>query len=144
MSEAMETLNKLTHSETSSADVKGMVQSFYNAMNDDFNAPILIANLFEAVTFINTVASGNAQISATDLELLKTEMNSFTSNVLGLSFEKQGNSSAMDAAMNLVMELRLQARENKDWSTSDKIRDRLAEAGIVVKDGKVGTSWSVK
>jgi len=144
LSEAMETLNKLTHSETSSADVKGMVQSFYNAMNDDFNAPILIANLFEAVTFINTVASGNAQISATDLELLKTEMTSFTSDVLGLSFEKQGNSSAMDAAMNLVMELRLQARENKDWSTSDKIRDRLAEAGIVVKDGKDGTSWSVK
>ena len=144
LSEAMETLNKLTHSETSSADVKGMVQSFYNAMNDDFNAPILIANLFEAVTFINTVASGNAQISATDLELLKTEMNSFTSDVLGLSFEKQGNSSAMDAAMNLVIELRLQARENKDWSTSDKIRDRLAEAGIVVKDGKDGTSWSVK
>ena len=69
LAEAMETLEKLETSESSSADVKGMVEGFYNAMNDDFNAPILIANLFEAVTFINTVASGNAQISASDLEL---------------------------------------------------------------------------
>ncbi len=144
LAEAMETLDKLTVSETSSSDVKALVESFYNAMNDDFNGPILIANLFEAVTYINTVASGNAQISASDLELLKTEMRSFTTDVLGLSFEKAENSSALDGAMNLVMELRLQARENKDWSTSDKIRDRLAEAGIIVKDGKDGTSWSVK
>jgi cysteinyl-tRNA synthetase len=144
LAEAMETLEKLQFSESSSADVKAMIEGFYNAMNDDFNAPILIANLFEAVTFINTVASGNAQISASDLELLKKEMRSFTADVLGLTFEKEENSSVLDAAMNLVMELRLQARENKDWSTSDKIRDRLAEAGIVVKDGKDGTSWSVK
>lgn len=144
LAEALETLDKLTPSETSSIDVKAMVQSFYNAMNDDFNAPILIAHLFEAVTFINTTASGNTHISAADLELLKTEMRSFTSDVLGLTFEKAENSSVLDAAMNLVMELRLQAREQKDWSTSDKIRDRLAEAGIVVKDGKDGTSWSVK
>ena len=144
LAEAFNTLEKLTASETSSTDVKALVDSFYHAMSDDFNAPILIANLFEAVTYINTIASGNAQISAADLALLKTEMWSFAADVLGLSFEKEGNSSALDGAMNLVMELRLQARENKDWSTSDKIRDRLSEAGIVVKDGKDGTSWSVK
>lgn len=144
LSDAMETLGKLMPAATSSTDVKAIVESFYNAMLDDFNSPILIANLFEAVTFINTVANGSATISEDDLTLLKTEMHAFASDVLGLTFEKEGNSNALDAAMNLVMELRLQARENKDWSTSDKIRDRLAEAGIVVKDGKEGTSWSVK
>lgn len=144
LSEAMEKLDSLQVSETSSSDVQVLVDGFYKAMNDDFNAPILIAHLFEAVKYINTISDGSAQISATDLQLLATEMKAFVLDVLGLTFEKEGNSDALDAAMGLVMDLRLQARENKDWSTSDKIRDRLAEAGIVIKDGKEGTTWSVK
>lgn len=144
LSEAMGKLDSLTTSGSSSTNVQELVASFYNAMNDDFNAPILIANLFEAVKFINTVVDGTSTITADDLQLLKTEMSSFVLDVLGLTMEKETNSEILNSAMDLVMELRLQARENKDWSTSDKIRDRLAEAGIVVKDSKEGASWSVK
>lgn len=144
LSEAMGKLDSLTTSGSSSTNVQELVASFYNAMNDDFNAPILIANLFEAVKFVNTVVDGSSTITADDLQLLKTEMSSFVLDVLGLTMEKETNSEILNSAMDLVMELRLQARENKDWSTSDKIRDRLAEAGIVVKDSKEGASWSVK
>ncbi len=142
--EALSKLESLPTSTASSSNVQDLVASFYTAMNDDFNAPILIANLFEAVKYINTIVDGSAMITAEDLKLLKTEMTAFVLGVLGLTVEEENKSEVLDAAMNLVMELRLQARENKDWSTSDKIRDRLAEAGIVVKDGKEGTSWSVK
>lgn len=142
--EALSKLGSLPTSSASSSNVQDLVASFYTAMNDDFNAPILIANLFEAVKYINTIVDGSATITADDLKLLKTEMTAFVLDVLGLTVEEENKSEVLDAAMNLVMELRLQARENKDWSTSDKIRDRLAEAGIVVKDGKDGTSWSVK
>ncbi len=142
--EALSKLGSLPTSSTSSSNVQDLVASFYTAMNDDFNAPVLIANLFEAVKYINTIIDGSATITADDLKLLKTEMTAFVLDVLGLTVEEENKSEVLDAAMNLVMELRLQARENKDWSTSDKIRDRLAEAGIVVKDGKNGTSWNVK
>lgn len=142
--EAISKLGSLPTSTSSSANIQDLVASFYSAMNDDFNAPILIANLFEAVKLINTVIDGAASITAEDLKLLEKEMKAFVLDVLGLTVEEENKSEVLDAAMNLVMELRVQARENKDWSTSDKIRDRLAEAGIVVKDGKDGTSWSVK
>ena len=144
LAEAMGKLDSLPTGASSSTNVRELVSSFYNAMNDDFNAPILIANLFEAVKYINTVVDGTATITADDLNLLKSEMSSFVLDVLGLTLEKENNSEVLNSAMDLVMELRLQARENKDWSTSDKIRDRLAEAGIVVKDSKDGASWSVK
>lgn len=144
LSEAMAKLDSLPTSNSSSQDVKAIIEACYRAMNDDFNAPMLIAALFDAVKLINLVVDGKESISAGDLEVLRAEMNSFVSDVLGLSFEKVGNDEALTAAMDLVLEMRKNAREQKDWSTSDKIRDRLAEAGIVVKDGKDGASWTVK
>jgi cysteinyl-tRNA synthetase len=111
-------------------------------MNDDFNAPILIANLFEAVKQINLINYGNATISKSDKELLETEMKGFVFNVLGLEFASSTNDSKLKPVMELVLDLRQQARANKDWTTSDKIRDGLAAAGIVVKDGKEGTTWN--
>lgn len=144
LSEAMGKLSDLPVSATSSQNIQELIDSCYKAMNDDFNAPMLIAALFEMVKFINLVVDGKATVSAEDLALLSQEMASFVSDVLGLNFEKAGNDEALSAAMDLVLEMRKNAREQKDWSTSDKIRDRLAEAGIVVKDGKDGASWTVK
>lgn len=144
LSEAMSKLDSLPTSAASSQDVQGIIDSCYKAMNDDFNAPMLVAALFEAVKLINLIVDGKETISASDLDLLAREMHSFVGDVLGLSFEKAGNDEALTAAMDLVLDMRATARENKDWSTSDKIRDRLAEAGIVVKDGKDGASWTVK
>jgi cysteinyl-tRNA synthetase len=142
LSEAIDKLEKLPTAETSSQDVQAIVASFYKAMGDDFNAPILLANIFEAVKYINSISDGNATISEADLELLSSELTSFVLDVLGLSLSKASTDSKLAPVMDLVLDIRKAARENKDWTTSDKIRDGLAAAGIVVKDGKEGTSWS--
>lgn len=142
LSDAMNLLEKLPVSKTSSQSVSELVSSFYQAMNDDFNAPILMANLFEAVRYINTVNDGNAQISAEDLQLLTNEMKSFILDVLGIQLGTSNSDSKLAPVMDLVLELRQQARVNKDWTTSDQIRDALAKAGIVIKDGKEGTTWN--
>jgi cysteinyl-tRNA synthetase len=140
--DSMLLMDKLETSKVSSFDVQELVESFYIAMNDDFNAPILIANLFEAVRRINVIKDGNDTISVSDLITLKTEMNLFVKDVLGLQVGVANSDSKLAPVMDLVLELRQQAREKKDWTTSDKIRDGLAAAGIVVKDSKEETTWS--
>jgi cysteinyl-tRNA synthetase len=142
LSDALALLDKLTVSASSSFNVQELADSFYAAMDDDFNAPILIANLFEAVRRVNLINDGNDTISASDLELLKQEMHSFVSDVLGLHVGVANSDAKLAPVMELVLDLRQQARENKDWTTSDRIRDGLAAAGITVKDSKEGTNWS--
>ena len=140
--DAVKDLANLTTSESSSINAQGLIASFYDAMNDDFNAPILVANLFETVKVINTIKEGKATITQTDLEILTKEVNAFVFDVLGLAaLSSNGDDSKLEGVMDLVLNLRQQARENKDWGTSDKIRDGLAAAGLVVKDGKDGTTW---
>jgi cysteinyl-tRNA synthetase len=139
--EAISLLDKLEVSNESSSDVGAFVESFYSAMNDDFNAPILVANIFDAVRFINSVNDGKAGITAKDKELLESEIKAFVFEVLGILPSNAGDNSRLDAVMDLVLDLRQGARENKDWGTSDRIRDGLANAGITVKDSKEGTSW---
>ncbi len=142
LKDALALLPKLKTGNTSSVDINKLIQSLYEAMNDDFNAPILVAKLFDAVTFINKVNDGTDTITAADLQVLTTEMESFVYDVLGLQSEEAGANDRLSPVMDLVLELRTKARENKDWTTSDQIRDALAKAGIVVKDSKEGTSWS--
>jgi cysteinyl-tRNA synthetase len=142
LTDAIATLDRIEPKAHSSFDVSALVDSFYKAMNDDFNAPILIANLFEATRLINLVNDGKEQISAPDLALLKEKIAVFAYDVLGLQKEAAGSESRLAPVMDLVLDLRGQARTNKDWTTSDQIRDGLANAGIVVKDGKEGTTWS--
>lgn len=140
--EALSTIEKLKTSDSSSIDVDSLIESFFSAMNDDFNAPILVANLFEAVKFVNSVKDGKATIAKSDLEHLTKAMNSFIVDVLGISAQQGSSDDKLSPVMDLVLDLRQEARTNKDWGTSDKIRDGLAAAGIVVKDEKEGTSWS--
>jgi cysteinyl-tRNA synthetase len=142
LSDAVQLLDKLNPSKESSFNVRELVDSFYSAMDDDFNAPMLIANLFEAVRRINLINDGNDTISASDLELLKNELQAFIGDVLGLRTGTTNSDSKLAPVMDLVLDLRQQARTNKDWTTSDRIRDGLAAAGITVKDSKDGTSWS--
>jgi cysteinyl-tRNA synthetase len=142
LSDAVMLLDKLTVGTSSSFNVTELVSSFYTAMNDDFNAPILIANLFEAAKKINLINDGNETISKDDLNIISAHLTIFISDVLGLRIGTANSDSKLSPVMDLVLELRQQARENKDWTTSDKIRDGLAAAGIVVKDTKEGTSWS--
>ena len=142
LNDALSLVSKLSTSSTSSFDVAALIESFYSAMNDDFNAPILVANLFEAAKKINLINDGKETISADDLISLRQELLRFVEGVLGLSSAQANESGQLAPVMDLVLTLRQQAREQKDWATSDKIRDGLAAAGITVKDGKEGTTWS--
>lgn len=143
--DAVNLLEKLTASKTSSIDINAWKQSCYDAMNDDFNSPILIAHLFEAAKYINQIKEGKETISAEDLTTLKETINIFVFDVLGLEnvVKNDSGTDKLTGAVNVLIKLRQEARANKDFALSDKIRDELAEAGILLKDGKDGTTYSV-
>jgi cysteinyl-tRNA synthetase len=148
LTEAMKVMENLSVSKTTSIDLSLWKAKCYAAMNDDFNTPILIAELFDAVKMIHSIQDGNATITASDLEELQETMNGFFFDVLGLQNAKEEGSSSLnkglDGAMKLIIDLRATARANKDWSTSDKIRDELTAAGIQLKDGADGTIYSLE
>ncbi|MFD2726660.1 cysteine--tRNA ligase [Hyunsoonleella rubra] len=143
--DAINLLDTLRPTSTSSIDVEVWKQSCYNAMNDDFNTPILIANLFEGVKFINQIKDGNATISAEDLATLSETIKTFAFDILGLENSTKGDNGTdkLSGAVEVLIKLRQEARANKDFALSDKIRDELAAVGIVLKDGKDGTTFSL-
>ena len=142
--EAINSLKSISFGNSSTFDVKDWKQKCYNAMNDDFNTPILIAHLFEGVKVINQIKEGKASLTSEDLETLKTTMNDFTFDVLGLMNEAaQNNSGKIDGVVSLLIKLRKEARENRDWALSDQIRDELLVIGIQLKDGRDGTSYTM-
>ena len=139
--ESLSLLENVSCGEVSTLDTKKLVDSFYSAMNDDFNAPILIANLFEAVKQINLLTEGKITCTIQDKEELKNQLAGFIYNVLGLQGNTTNSDAKLNPVMDLVLDLRQEARSKKDWATSDKIRDGLAAAGIEVKDGNNETTW---
>jgi cysteinyl-tRNA synthetase len=113
-------------------------------MNDDFNSPIVIANLFEGVRIINSVNDGKESLSTDDLFLLKKLFQTFVFDILGLKEETASDQHELtDGLMQLILDLRQKARTNKDFGTSDQIRDALQELNISVKDTKDGATWNV-
>ena len=145
--DAISALGKLNTGDTSDFDVQAWQQKCYDAMNDDFNTPILIAHLFDAVKQINQIKEGKATITATDLTLLSSTIQTFVHDILGIEHaasQSKEDSGTLNGVMDLLIELRNQARANKDFETSDKIRDELINLGIQLKDGKEGTTFSVK
>lgn len=143
--DAMSHLSEITATEThSEIDLNEWKNKCYTALNDDFNAPILIANLFEAVKWIQKLRNNEIQITQEDLEALKTLMNAFVFDILGLENIVVQDDSKLDKALQILIELRNQARKNKNWALSDDIRDRLLDEGIELKDGKDGTQYSIK
>ncbi|CAL2094762.1 Cysteine--tRNA ligase [Tenacibaculum sp. 190524A05c] len=142
--EALSILKELKTAKESSIDVQAWKQKCYDAMNDDFNTPILIANLFEAVKFINQVKDNKGTVSESDAELLSATLNSFVYDILGLvNDSKEQSSDKLGGVVELLIKLRKEARDNKDWALSDQIRDELAALGIQLKDGREGTTFSV-
>ncbi len=142
--DAVNDLDELHPETTSTFDIKEWQQKCYEAMNDDFNTPILIANLFEAVKFINQLKEGTATITQADLNVLKSTVHTFVFDVLGLINVNQSDNGTekLSSAVELLIQLRQDARANKDFETSDKIRDELAAAGIQLNDGKEGTTFT--
>lgn len=142
---AIDSLNKIEAKNSTTFKVKELIDSFYSAMNDDFNCPILIANLFEAVRYINLLIEGKESISKTDLDLFSTSVKGFAFDVLGFKSEAtSSNHETLDKVVKMVIDLRASAKENKDFKTADAIRDQLKNAGINLKDTKNGMEWSLE
>ena len=147
MLKAIETLETIQPKGASTIQVNGLKEKCYAAMNDDLNSPIAIAHLFDGVKMINSIADGKESISKADLAELKDLYSSFVFELFGL--QKQSNesfesSSAFEGAVNLLLQIRMEAKVNKDWSTADKIRNELTRLGFEVKDTKDGFDWELK
>lgn len=132
--------------ETQGVDFKGLREKCYEAMNDDLNTPIVISHLFNACHNINTVLDKKATISATDIAELKEVFHLFAFDIMGLKEETGDNSGREEAfgkVVDMLLEQRMKAKANKDWATSDLIRDSLAALGFEVKDTKDGFTWKL-
>jgi len=140
-------LMKLKASDVSTVDVKDLRRKCYDAMNDDLNSPIVIAHLFDAARAINSVKDGKATISAEDLKELQDVFHTFVFDILGIKDEAasggSNNNEAFGKAMDLLLTIRQQAKANKDWATSDKIRNELTAIGFDIKDTKDGAEWKL-
>ncbi len=142
--EAMKVLDQVETKNVSSFDVKEWKEKADNALKDDFNSPILISHLFEAVKYIFAVKDGKETITSEDLAFLKSSMEAFVFDVLGLRSIEENNNQKLDQALQVLIELRNQARKSKNFELSDQIRDRLLADGIELKDGREGTSYVIK
>ena len=141
--EALKTLETITPKKTSTVNIDELEAKLYTAMDDDFNTPILIAHLFDAVKMINSIKDSFENITAEDLERLKAIMNGFVHDVLGLDTEAANESSdKLDGVVKMLIEMRNQARVDKNWALSDQIRDQLSVLGIQLKDGADGTTFT--
>lgn len=134
-------LEKLVPAANSDFEIEPIRLNCVKAMNDDFNSPVVIAELFEAARIINTVYDGKAGISAAELEKLKQLMQDFVYDIFGLKDEESSNTELNDV-LDMVIDIRKSAKENKDYATSDKIRIGLQDIGIQLKDSKEGTTWN--
>jgi cysteinyl-tRNA synthetase len=146
LSTGIKMMSQLPQSNKSSLDVSKVIQAYHTAMNDDFNSPVLIAELFETVKLIHRVNDGEETLTASDIEQLRKSINAFVYDVLGLTLEvatKEDN-TFLDKALEVLIEMRDQARASKDFATSDRIRDALLAKGIQLKDSKDGTSYTLK
>lgn len=144
--ESIDLLSEIETSATSTLDVKSWRKLCYDAMNDDFNTPILIAHLFEGIRFVNVLNDKRETITQEDLEVLKSTLTTFTFDVLGIKNEKSSNNNSdkLEGVVTMLIGMRDEARANKNWALSDEIRDKLLALGIQLKDGKDGTSFSVQ
>ncbi|MFV8270388.1 cysteine--tRNA ligase [Flavobacterium sp. GT2N3] len=143
--EAMNALKDIAAGTKSTIDISAWKQLCYDAMNDDFNTPILIAQLFEGVRFINVLKDGKETLNTEDIKSFEKAMHGFIFEVLGLEEEKisDSNNDRLAGTVTMLIEMRKQARDNKNFALSDQIRDQLIALGIQLKDGKEGTTFNI-
>ncbi|MGN0230438.1 MAG: cysteine--tRNA ligase [Muribaculaceae bacterium] len=148
MMDGWKRLNDLKPADKSDVEVSDLRQRCFDALNDDLNTPIVIATLFDACRIINQANDGKATLSAADIEELKSLFQLFLFDILGIRNEADGcngvNLKPYEEAIDLLLDIRKQAKSNKDWATSDLIRNRLSEIGFDIKDTKDGYEWKVK
>jgi len=140
------TLEKLVPAAKSTVDIATVQAKCYEAMNDDFNSPILIAQLFDAARIINSVNDKKESLTSEDIGLLRNTMHTFVFDILGFlpETDPQAGNQVITNLVNIILDIRSEARTNKDWAASDRLRDALAKAGINIKDTKDGATWEVE
>jgi cysteinyl-tRNA synthetase len=143
---SVETIEKLVPSSTSTVDVAAIQAKCYEAMNDDLNSPILIAHLFDAARIINSTFDKKENLTTDDIGQLRNTMHTFIFDILGLlpETDPQSGNKVISNLMQIILDLRREARSNKDWATSDRLRDALAQAGVLIKDTKEGVAWELE
>lgn len=151
LQDAYARLMKLTEGASTTVDVAGLRDHCQEAMDDDLNTPIVLQHLFDSAKAINTIADGKGTITAADLDELKAVWKTYAIDVLGLRLEGGeaeglGTANGQEAykkAVDLLLQMRLEAKQKKDWATSDKIRNELTALGFAIKDTKDGFEWSL-
>ena len=147
LTEAYQRLMKIQASATSTVEIGNLRERCQEAMDDDLNSPIVISHLFDSARAINTVFDGKGTISEADLAELRAIWKTYAMDILGLQLDgtQEGNAGqeAYKGAVDMLMNMRLEAKRNKDWATSDKIRNALTELGFTIKDTKDGFEWSL-
>ena len=146
LQEAYTRLMRLTPSAESTVQIGNLRERCEEAMEDDLNSPIVIAHLFESAKAINTVADGKGTISKEDLAELQDVWKTFVVDILGLRMDDStegGSNEAYKAAVDLLLNIRLEAKRNKDWAASDRIRNSLTDLGFTIKDTKDGFEWTL-
>ncbi|MCJ7446410.1 MAG: cysteine--tRNA ligase [Bacteroidales bacterium] len=143
---ASETLSKLKPSLTSTVDIATLKKKCYEAMDDDLNSSVLLSILFEGVKYINSVNDGSERLTSGDLKSLTDLFSTFVFDILGLKDENSGkeNVKLTDDLMKIIINLRQDAKNRKEWALSDHIREELKKAGITLKDLKDGAEWEVE
>ena len=142
---AGESIDNMEPGEKTDYDLDQAGKNLYDALNDDFNTPVLFSHIYDLVRFINSVLNGEAQIQKEDIEKLKKLYNAFVHDILGLEREEkqeEGGGLTHDL-IDMILNIRLEARKNKDFETADKIRDRLQELGIEIMDKPDGYDWEI-
>jgi cysteinyl-tRNA synthetase len=139
------TLQNLKAGSTSSEDIKALQAKCYDAMNDDFNTPILVAHLFDAARIINSANDNKLSLTQNDIDLLKRIYQNFIFDVMGLQTEEENSkaNAILAKVMSMVLDIRNKAKVDKNFSLSDEIRNKLTDAGVQIKDGKEGASWKI-
>ncbi|MEA3496218.1 MAG: cysteine--tRNA ligase [Bacteroidota bacterium] len=138
---ALDKIEELKASEKSSIDINAWVKKCYSMLDDDINTARLIAELFEAAKYINRLAENKESLNEKDLKIFKSKFKVFVTDILGLISDSSSEDNNIDGVVDLLLDIRQNARKNKDFETSDLIRDKLKDLGILVKDGKGGASW---
>lgn len=146
LTDALNTLEKLIPRTESTVNVNEFKDKLFSALDDDLNTPILIAHLFDGVKMINSIYAETETISTDDLTYMKNLYKDIVFDILGLKHETSdfGNNEILTDVMDLLLNIRTEAKQHKDFKTSDKIRDKLNEIGITVKDTKDGSEWEIK
>ena len=144
--EAYNAIERIQPAAQSTVSVKEFKGKCYEAMDDDLNTPIVISHLFDAAKVINQAVDGNAKLTSTDIEELKSLFDTFLFNILGIKAEEGGGNGREEAfgkVVDMLLEQRAIAKANKDWATSDKIRNELTALGFEIKDTKDGATWKL-